>query len=496
MSSKIEKLSREIEDLIRVFFDNSYLYNPYFRVTKLTPEIICRYKTINTRALDSRYFATFLIKYFLHFLFLLVQMVISLLFYYQHFVFFRGINTSKSIFISHAIGKNMEVIPEDQFFALMPDNLSILGHKVSVVYTNHNLSRYMSRLRKLQRKNSTIGRHLIPKFLTPCGNIRFLFFTIKRSVNCITVAQSLYKTDPAKARILFEAAIYFFKRGTYTNFLLIDKISQLNRLGKPSNWFVTFEGQNYEQLLIEELRSKVNVNFFYYQHSPITDAHFGIESFFKSCKQNYTIFTTGDYYRSNFKCKVTDAQILIIGSNKAATDDGLIVLEKTIERATDVLFAPEGTLTATLEMIQLIDHLVRFKLNCNLTLRLHPNLPNSIRLKRRIRKFRNLKNFTLSTNSLSFDLKNSKVVIYRSSAVGLEALRYNTIPLFFSKLGEHRLNVLPSEFAVLQPVNSPAEVIKALDVAFRTEYSDGTKHFHRFFEPMNYGVLKSTIQLS
>jgi len=126
-------------------------------------------------------------------------------------------------------------------------------------------------------------------------------------------------------------------------------------------------------------------------------------------------------------------------------------------------------------------------------LRYHPNLPYSKSIKRRVKKLSNSKNFLVSSNSLDWDLKNSKVVIYRSSAVGIEALKYNSTPIFFCEPGYDSLNVLPKSFQMSKESHTPTEALDMVIEAHNVRYSNRDRDFKRFFEALNYNALKKAV---
>ena len=75
-------------------------------------------------------------------------------------------------------------------------------------------------------------------------------------------------------------------------------------------------------------------------------------------------------------------------------------------------------------------------------LRLHPNLSANFRIRSYIKKLQAQNNFCLSINTLYEDLNTSDAVFYRSSAVGIEALRFKTYPIFYGDALQKGLDVL------------------------------------------------------
>jgi hypothetical protein len=304
----------------------------------------------------------------------------------------------------------------------------------------------------------------------------------------------LHNKDCIKSKILFSAAINFFRRDTYANYLLVQRVQEFSQISQFSKLFMTLEGHSYEQLIIDSLKkSDYQFESFYYQHSPITEAHLGLKSFFRQCKHDFTVFTTGEYYKKYLDGFFGSRQTIIIGSNKALKENDMNEFKKVENKKIDVLFAPEGTTEATIEILSLIEFFQREIPKYNLVLRYHPNLPYSKNIKRRVKKLSDSKNFLVSSNSLDWDLKNSKVVIYRSSAVGIEALKYNSTPIFFSEPGYDSLNVLPKSFQMYKESHTPTEALDTVIEAHNVSYGNRDRDFKKFFEALNYNALKKAV---
>jgi len=420
-------IANELEITVDKYLTTEYLLNPYFRISKATPEVMRRYRSINTNSIKKIQILVLIFKYLVQFLLVVFQVFMSVIFYFQYLIYRRNIKSMDFAFLSHAIGQNIVQDTEDQFFALMPEYFKSEGFKIGVIYTNHNLFKYK--------------------------------------------------------RLL-----------TYANYLLVQRVQEFSQISQFSKLFMTLEGHSYEQLIIDSLKkSDYQFESFYYQHSPITEAHLGLKSFFRQCKHDFTVFTTGEYYKKYLDGFFGSRQTIIIGSNKALKENDMNEFKKVENKKIDVLFAPEGTTEATIEILSLIEFFQREIPKYNLVLRYHPNLPYSKSIKRRVKKLSNSKNFLVSSNSLDWDLKNSKVVIYRSSAVGIEALKYNSTPIFFSEPGYDSLNVLPKSFQMSKESHTPTEALDMVIEAHNVSYSNRDRDFKRFFEALNYNALKKAV---
>jgi hypothetical protein len=106
-----------------------------------------------------------------------------------------------------------------------------------------------------------------------------------------------------------------------------------------------------------------------------------------------------------------------------------------------VLGAVEGTYESLQTFILMFNELSYLLPDILFTLRVHPALSQEIAQKLLKRLSRN-PNLTISTNTLTEDLNNSHVTIFRSSAVGLESFAFASLPVHFDAEANGLLNPL------------------------------------------------------
>ena len=116
--------------------------------------------------------------------------------------------------------------------------------------------------------------------------------------------------------------------------------------------------------------------------------------------------------------------------------------DRLITNPDSILYVPEGTTQALFEFIRLVFKLTYELPYFNHVLRVHPDLKINGLLKIILKILKTRTNFILSESALSNDLSCSKYLIYRSSAVGIESLGYNLMPIFYAKNSQSGLNVL------------------------------------------------------
>jgi hypothetical protein len=95
-------------------------------------------------------------------------------------------------------------------------------------------------------------------------------------------------------------------------------------------------------------------------------------------------------------------------------------------------------------------------------LRLHPDIKLNLRLKLKLRLLEKYDNFFISGNDLESDLTSAKYLVYRSSAVGIESLKHDLLPIFYAEEKFSGLNVLISNTTVYCKAQNPSEVLNIL----------------------------------
>jgi hypothetical protein len=458
MPDKGTEISEKLESIIVNLLGEEFLINPFFRISKSTPEQLTPYKYINLKGSRELLALYLIICIPINLIKIIIQMFLSLLFSYQYLYFKPKNYPTEVLFISHAIGANIINKNSDQFFALMPEYSAKKNLNTTIIYTNHNKLGYYKNLKLLTIKSDKVNRLLIPKFLKPKELIKYSLTIIVMFNKCVRIGVANYFTDPLNSKILFSAANSFFKRPTYANYLLLLRIKDLYSENAIQVIFMTLEGHSYEQYVVNEINQTTpSLQVVLYQHSPITPAHLGIKNFMQKNMDNIIIMTTGTYYTNYLKQFSNIPEFVLIGSNKAEH----LEENKEIYESKTLLFAPEGTIGATKSFLKLIRIMSKEDPIHHYLLRLHPNLPWNIGVYLRIRNLKKKQNFSLSNKSLSTDLNLSKFVFYRSSAVGLQALNSSATPIFYSDQGNNMLNVIPPNSEIFYTTRTSKD---ALDI--------------------------------
>jgi hypothetical protein len=248
--------------------------------------------------------------------------------------------------------------------------------------------------------------------------------------------------------------------------------------------FLTFEGKSYEQYVTSRLQTNIpTLRIIFYQHSPIVFDQIGVVNFLRRNHQKIIILTTGRIYKNYFRRISKSPSYYVIGSQKASRK-----ISSKETKQISVLFAPEGTNRATQDFTKLIFNLVKNYPKEKFILRLHPNLKKSLATEYGLFKLRKYSNFVISKNSLGRDLATSKFVFYRSSAVGIEALKSKSIPVFYSGANQSELDALCFTNDVSVTMKSIKDFSRLLTINNKNVYVR-RKYFDALFSKLDYRIL-------
>jgi len=490
MIKSYEEISNRLNHLVNQTLGTEYLVNPFFRISKTTPEQISKYKILTRN--HSLYFHIIISISMLltNIIKSLVYIICSFFTLYQYFVFSKPNRKFDVIFLSHAIGANIKTEPGDQFFGLMPNYLSSEKYNVAIFYTNHYKWGYVRRSRTLQIKNGANGVFLCPKFLLPQENLDFLINSFKYVIRCIKIATKNFKTSPDQAKLLITVIPYFFSRATYNNFLLKKRCEAIHFKSKPKFFIQTLEGHSYEQLLFESLnRLEPKCKTIFYQHSPLVPGHLGLINFLQGLKLEVQVLVTGSIYKEFLERFTISSNVTVLGSQKVKSAP--IRLLRNFENT--LLFAPEGTVQATLQFIHLIKKMIQSDQERKYILRLHPNLQSNSIIRFHLYRLKQYDNFILSKSPLTADLEISTFVFYRSSAVGIEALPYKNHLVFYGNKEDSPINPMLIGF-----INQKASNVKEALIVLNSTFDEVNTQkraiiYNSFFAKIDYSKLLNAV---
>ena len=288
MNQNFEELSKQFEDLLQNFLGYKHLINPFFRISKGTPEQTKKYFLLTSNIPRAAIMVWTFISIPLILLKFSMFIVMSFVFSRQNRIFQKKINNTQVLFLSHGTKGNLICSEKDTFFDLMPEVLQKLTNfKCAILYTNQDLFRFKTNNKMLGMKNKELAHILLPKFLPTGEYLKYISTTISFARRALILAIRRYFDSPDVSRILLCSLTWYFSRATYSNVLLLNRITEIQKHNDTSSIFLTFEGHSFEQLIVDGVVDQnLKTKIWFYQHSPIVPSHFGVKSFLNNCNSN------------------------------------------------------------------------------------------------------------------------------------------------------------------------------------------------------------------
>ena len=282
MELNFKELSENLENILNENLGTEFLINPFFRISKATPEQMRPYFMVMQNLPRPVILLTILIQIPWYAIKLAIGLALSISFSHQYRGFDCNSHQQKNLFLSHGTPGNLSDQKKDRFFDILPEKISIHGQVPStVVYTNQSNFGYKKDIKLLQQKNPSTSHVLLPKFLKFKENLDFISSVSFLASRCVYVGMSLYLRDSTRSKILLVSTSSFFTRRTYANYLLRERMREFFQSKQTVTFFLTFEGHSYEQMLIDDaLKYNKDTLIYLYQHSPIVPYHFGIRYHF------------------------------------------------------------------------------------------------------------------------------------------------------------------------------------------------------------------------
>ncbi len=489
MIQDFETLSIKLEAVLQTSLGTKHLINPYFRISKGTPEQTKKYFLLSSKIPRLAILAwnLFLIPIFI--LKFGAILFLSLILYKQNSIFEQKNKNTQVLFLSHGTKGNLLKPNEDAFFGLLPNYLADQKNlRCTVLYTNQDKFKYKKNSKLLNHKNLDFYHILLPKILPFKENFKYFLSTSYLALKALILGLKSYSNDPEASRISISSISSYFCRSTYSNYLLLNRVKQIKNNKNFSSLFLTFEGHSFEQVIVEELVSiPPKTDIFLYQHSPIVPFHFGVKSYLKNCNSTVTILTTGPFYTEYFKAISQTPTYVTLGTNKSST----LGINLRVLKEKKIVYAPEGTNLATNEFIKLIAEIVHKSIEFKHVLRLHPDLKLDNYLRLKLFRLRKLDNFVISKSNLNLDLVNAEYLVFRSSAVGIESLKYRSTPIFYADNRLNGLNVLYANDKICMSVENSNELVTILKLGHKIPPERITDVLvNNYFSEMNYKNLK------
>lgn len=314
-----------------------------------------------------------------------------------------------------------------------------------------------------------------------------LFSMMKLHANQLQISWWLFtksrgggSLDVTKKRLLIKAALSQHRRSTIANLILRSRLSETIIRVKPRFLVLTIEGHAHEKIVLDMSKKLFkDTKVIGYQHAPIVPGQLNLFRTVSNFNSDDYFFTSGDLSKHlalnhGLRCKVET-----LGSPKAR----LFEYQQKSTSMIQVLVAPEGTRESLSQFIGLINELSPSLPNISFVLRSHPALGNLAHKVAR-KKLLPRNGVSLSTASLSEDLRRSHLILFRSSAIAIEGLAFGAIPIHVNLEGNDSLNPLIGSEIDTVGFGSVSEIlgfIKAFDLNI-TQDETFQKNCYRLFD--------------
>ena len=447
--------------------------SPFFHLVKPTEENLHKYKLLHPK---SKILLT--LEYLALFPLILVQGLASIVLSFYSLLEFKSEKELPSgknefLFLSH-FTYAQDPKNEDIFFG---KNLDF--NQSYVFFLNH--TRLLSP--QIKREFYHVGKRKVAvntKMLS-------LFSMIKLHANQLQISWWLFtkslpgeSLDVTKKRLLIKAAFSQHRRSTIANLVLRSRLRETMIRVKPKFLVLTIEGHAYEKIVLDMSKELFkDIKVIGYQHAPIVPGQLNLFRIVSNFNTDDYFFTSGDLSKElaldhGLRCKVET-----LGSPKAR----MYEYQKKSASIIQVLVAPEGTQESLSQFIGLINELAPSLPNISFVLRSHPALGN---LAHKVAKEKLLprNGVSFSTASLSDDLRRSHLILFRSSAIGIEGLSFGALPIHVGQECNDSLNPLVGSKIETLGFRSVSEITRFIEAFDLNKTQDETfqKNCYRLFD--------------
>lgn len=388
--------------------------------------------------------------------------------------FFKGINF-KYIILSHFVSYDHLSYNNDFYFGDLAEKL---GHKKVLFILIDHIGFDRKKLKKKIRGNYII----LSKSSNFFDEFKMLFLTFFKIF--------YYQFFNNQLRIFNLNNII----GSIENQRISIKLRRIFKNIKFENFFFTFEGNPYEKLVCNEVRS-INKNIIRagYQFSVLRKFQ---HSIYQKINKNYEpdlILTIGTHNKrileSNFKKRMNIHNTGFFKFKEKEKNRIKIKNNKKIR----ILVMPEG-IPSEIELF--IEYcLNNLDKNIRFNFRMHPIFKKSFFVDQII----NDKNIDIkiSNNSLEYDFLHNDFILYRGTATVLNSLKYNLVPIYLSKNNEVSVDPLFSlnKLHIIRFEDSLSKfIINNLSKKKFIDEQKKLKNFSKvFYEKPKYKKIKSII---
>lgn len=324
------------------------------------------------------------------------------------------------------------------------------------------------------------------KSLNPFKIIQLHLYQNKLMFSLIMIALSESSISICKRRLLIKGALWQHHRATVANLVLRERLLSVISQTKPSKLILTIEGHSHEHMILESRNLKFkNIDVIGVQHAPIVAGQFSFFNLLNHFSKLDILLTSGSATQRQISKRTPNLDIRVLGSPKSLRIKPVI----DFSSKSQILGAVEGVAQSLESFITLFNELASHNPQRNFVLRLHPALDRH-EVKALMKKLDKRENLSVSKESLSVDLSNSAIVVFRSSAVGIEGLAYSALPIHFDPSGQSLLNPLvelnlgPDVFTTAAELSTYLKMDSNKDISIPSNQEKFFKLFNDYYGPL------------
>ena len=494
------KLELQLGALLKRF-NFEYIYaNDFLRIVKPTSENLNKYEHYINSATPGRVFLVF-VTLVPKIVFESFRAVVSSILKHKESNLdnLTKQESSNSLFVSHYTG--IPMAPRiDPYYGVIPAFLQDKGHRISILYLNHTHTK--SKIIKEQFGSMGLKSiNAIPHSLPPVKQVQIVLQLFFQSLQIALKAILTKEFSIEQRLLLLGASSYQMHRSTLSNIVFMVYFRERLRSERPESVIITFEGHAFEVLASRIItRDFPNIELFLYQHAPVLPDQFGVLRTLSELEPSVKILTTGETTRLFFMDHLRGKAnlVTILGTPKFQNAiEGKKLAGNSSKLKKTCLVAPEGTVAANTELLELTLKVARLVPSFKFIFRMHPALRLTLEHSHLL-EIEPPTNFIVSQMSLELDLATSDFCIYRSSAVSIEGLLFSVRPIHFNSHPEVCLDPIEhrtmehKQFSHFQPLaDYLTDSNKPVFSDFEPTEDEMRETYFNYFSPFNLNTLES-----
>jgi hypothetical protein len=406
----------------------------------------------------------------------------------------KKVKKAQICFISHYIGNEIKDKDYDFYYGSLFKNLKIKlpFYVLMINHTEESLAEIQKKFKKskINRVYINSNFNLFYDFFKLLQIIKEYFFFSITSFNKFKVLN----------RIKLNFNLKFFLKSRFTYKISNQIINVLDKSKNLNYLMTTFEGNAFERIIFNYCKKK-NIKSFAYFFSVIREYKNNI---YYSLAKNYEpdmIFTFSNVAKKDLLYNSPHTKIKILGSNKNSLKEYKFnLLKKKNKKKTTILVCPEGVLTETNKILELINKEIFNNSKFQFIFRIHPVLDffkyskkNQINKNIIFSKERNIKN----------DFKKSDIILYSGSSVCIQAIKHGLVPIYFrDKNYDFSLDPLYkiNKIIVYDAVHLKSKINYILKNRFNDSFNfeiDKIKSYSNdYFQELNQDVLIDSLNIN